>query len=569
MNRKAIAIGAVAAGLLALATFTSPFGASRAPLAPLDEPEAESRGRGPRAPVEAPAPGAPSKSGGSARVPSAGPPHEPVADGPAIHGVVVDGATGEPIAGATIDVGPASPDTGASIRARREPRVPIEAQDSGGRGRASSSPTGRFAAPWRVDATAHVIASAPGHLGEVRTAVTVDDDIRLSLRPGTAIRGRVRRAGGLPIEGATIRALTTPNEPTPSRPLESTARSADDGTFEVLGLPGVVARIVFEHPDYMPASAQATPGGPPIDVTMAAAFRAWFRVRAADGGSPLAPLVQWTRTNAAGRPIQVGAEDFDVAADASPSGPPTDALDAWGPVRVPTEPAGGAVRFVVAVPGRLAWASDEIAMPANGAERTIDLALERDPAAGSLSVRVVDPEGHHVALPSDDVIVHVRRTDGPSRTPRAIVRAGELAFDGLPAGSYDVFATHRRFGAASVATTVEGGREARVEVRLAAPASLRVTIHTDTKRRVQFQLLREGSAVPAFEDPPPKEMARSAAPGTSRVHFLAGPDGILLRGLAAGRYAVHVVSPDLAADDVGVEVTVGGTAEITAHATPR
>ncbi len=208
-------------------------------------------------------------------------------------------------------------------------------------------------------------------------------------------------------------------------------------------------------------------------------------------------------------------------------------------------------------------------MPAGGAERTIDVVLERDPAAGSLSVRVVDLEGHDLTPSADDTIVSVRRTDGPMRPPRGVSRDGTLAFDGLPAGRYEVFATDRRFGAATVTTTIEGGHESRAEVRLSPPASVVVRIHAGPRRRVQFQLFRTGTAVPAFEDPVPK-----AAPGvpvaeSSRVYFLAGSEGTRIRGLSAGRYVVHVVSADLAAPDTVVDVGTGGAAEVEIRTTAR
>lgn len=563
MNRTLVAtLGTIGVGVLAFALLSGPRGGDPRRVTPLDEPEAEPVGRGPRAPIEATAPAAPPGSGASASASPAGAGFEPVADGPAIAGVVVDAATGEGLPGAVVEVRPSRPE-GIRTEPTRRGATTSDARNSGLAAQTTTSPTGRFVVPWDEGAGADVRVRAPGHLDATRVGVTTDETLKIALRPGAAIRGRVHRRDGVGIEGATVRALTTTRDETRRETVESSARSGADGSFEVLGLPGQPARLVADHPEYMPGSAQATPGGPAADLALVAALRAWFRLRASDGGALATPVAQWTRTSTAGRPLEAGVTDLE------PSGDPG-ALDAWGPVRVPSEPADGTVRFVVSAPGRLPWTSDEVAMPAGGAERTLDVALERDPAAGSLAIRVLDPDGRELALPRADALVTVRRTDGPSRPGRPTAREGALVYDGLPAGTYDVFATDRRFGAATVGATIEGGREARVDIRLAAPAALRVTITTGSRRRVQFQLLRDGAPVPAFDDAPSPDPARAAgALDAGRLHFLAGPDGVVLRGLASGRYAVRIVSPDLAAADTEVEVATGGTTEVSVRASPR
>ena len=168
--------------------------------------------------------------------------------------------------------------------------------------------------------------------------------------------------------------------------------------------------------------------------------------------------------------------------------------------------------------------------------------------------------------------VALRRTDGPGRAPEPYVRDDGLVFEGLVAGTWRIVATERRFGATGLDARVDGGRETVADVTLEAGASLRVRSDPTLKRRVHFELLREGATVQAFVDETAKgDAAPKHVTGTNRslTNFFAGGDGIVLQGLSAGRYVVRVLSPDLLADDASIDLVAGKEGDVEIRARPR
>lgn len=574
MNRSIATFGllAVAAAVVWLA---EPF--TRAPThdVPGEEGDSSALSPGPVAPTPLDATtGMASEFGGSA-VGTSPLPDEPVVEGPAIAGVVLDASTGSPIDGARVEISPARPDALPAAGARRPGEsVGTQREDAGPAARSTTGPTGRFIVAWPSAEPADVRVSAPDHLEETRQGVRTDEPIRVSLRRGVSIRGHVRRSDGVPIEGARVRADTSPNEAGATTLLSSTAISDASGAFDVLGLTGVYSTVRVVHPEYMPGAARGMPGSP-IDVALVPALRIWLRVRSSDGGRCPAPTVQWNRTSSSGAALSAGVLDLSPVALAL-STDVSDAthapLDAIGPVKVPALPSDGTVRLTVRAPGRIAWTSDEIAMPAGGGERTVDAVLERDPEAGSLVVRLREPQGAPLTYRAGDVAVALRRTDGPGRAPEPYVRDDGLVFEGLVAGTWRIVATERRFGATGLDARVDGGRETVADVTLEAGASLRVRSDPTLKRRVHFELLREGATVQAFVDETAKgDAAPKHVTGTNRslTNFFAGGDGIVLQGLSAGRYVVRVLSPDLLADDASIDLVAGKEGDVEIRARPR
>lgn len=561
MNAKLVSLGTAVAIAVAIAAL-GPFSERRARVTPLDDVSAVSE------PARAPAPAArPDEAAASAsRLPGGSGPGDDASpsDIPSIRGLVVDAATGEPIADGSIVV--TLGDSAHASQGRLARRAPSEDAPvvAGIGARSVTTPTGRFSVPWPSFTPADLRVSAPGHLDETRAGVSPDGEVRIKLRPGIPIRGRVRRPDGVPIEGAIVRAESAPVvDPGRSGSVASSGRSDTAGAFEVLGLHQVVATISATHPDYMPGSVRATPDSATVDITLAHALRVWFRLRTSDRTPIAPPTVQWARTSAAGAPLSIGV--VDLATDRAPAST-IDALEPIGPVRVPASPGDGTVRFTIRAPGRLAWTSDEIAVPAAGGERTFDAILEPDPGVGSIVVRMKEPDGGSVAFVATEAVVTVHRRDGPAATPRPVERDGALVFDNLAAGTYEVFATERRFGAASVVVEVEGGRESPGDVTLATPAALRVRFDAGSERRVHFQLLRDGAVVPAFADPQGKGAPDAA---TDRTYFFAGRDGTTIRGLSAGRYVIRIVSPDLIASETATEVSPGTVTEVEISARSR
>ncbi len=532
----------------------------------LQDTESTNKATAPPAVIEAP-----STSVNSGTVPARVPTSDqPTDDGPALHGVVVDSATGHGIVGALIDASAAGAESGSASRPRRSVDAIGEPRISGPVRRTTSDSDGRFVIPWSADHRADLRIVAAGHLDEFRPSVSVDDALRIALRAGSPIRGRIHRGDGVGVEGARVRAdAATRDANERGVRVASTARTDAGGAFEVLGLPGVSSTIVVTHADYMPASVRSTPESGPLTVAMVPALKTWLRVRTLDDRPVAPPVVQWNRTSAARGPLGVGVVDLAIEGRESNADRPESARrpnEGFGPVKVPCVPADGVVQFTVRVVGCLPWTSDELPVPAGGGERTLDVTLERDPGVGSITVRLRDPDGGELSFKSGDAAIVVRRTDGPALAPHGIERDGAVVFDGLLAGTYEVTATERRFGAATTSVNVEGGRSIQSDVRLSSPASLRVRADAGPKRRIHFQLLRAGVAITAFEDPPPK---LTADPDKSLTRFFAGSDGTLLRGLGAGRLTVRVLSPDLVASDTDVELVAGSVVDVEIHAKPR
>jgi hypothetical protein len=118
---------------------------------------------------------------------------------------------------------------------------------------------------------------------------------------------------------------------------------------------------------------------------------------------------------------------------------------------------------------------------------------------------------------------------------------------------------------------LEAGQDVPADLVLPVASMLRVRVDATSKPRrrarfVQFQLLRDGAPVAAFEDPPADG---TPDPVRSRTHFFVGTDGGLLRGLAAGRYRVQVLSPNFVASAAEVDLAVGDTAELELREKPR
>ena len=567
--KRRIASLVLAAAAAVVFLVADPFGHREDPVRPLEEPKTSEVARAPLAPAPVGAPvarTAPETAGDAS-------PATPRSanDAPTLHGVVVDRDSGRPMPGASIEASAARFEPGTVARPRRPGGAPAEPRITGPVARSTSDAAGRFALAWSPDHPADLRISAGGHLDEMRSAASTDEDLKISLRLGIPMRGRVHRADGAGIDGATVRADSTPRDAGERAVrVASTTQSDGTGSFEVLGLPGVMSSIYATHPNYMPASIRVTPESGAADVTMVPAARTWFRLRSVDGRPLSAPTVQWTRTSETGSQLGVGVVDFaneaPEAAERTGAGPSDH--DAFGPVKVPGIPSDGVVRFTVRVVGYLPFTSEALEPPADGGERTIDATLERDPTLGSIAVRLRDPDGRDLPFPAGETSVTLRRLDTPAIIGRPTERGGAVVFEGLAAGTYQVAATNRRFGAATATAIVEGGREFASDLALPIASTLRVrvVIEKDSRRRVHFQLVRDGEPIAAFEDPPPG----GAAPMVrSPTHFFAGSEGTLLRGLSQGRYGVRVLSPDFIASAAEVDVSLGGTAEIELREKPR
>ena len=568
MKRRVASLLLVAAAAVGFLVANS-LGHRGDPVRPLEEPRTNEAAPAPPAPAPVGAPVAPTAPETADDASPATP--RSANDAPTLHGVVVDRDTGRPIPGASIDASAARLEPGTVARPRRPGGAPPEPRIAGPVVRSTSDAAGRFSLPWSPDHPADLRISAGGHLDEMRSSASTDEDLTISLRLGTPMRGRVHRADGVGIDGATVRNDSTPRDAGERAVrVASTAQSDGTGSFEVLGLPGVTSSIYVTHPNYMPASTRAVPENGPADVTMAPASRTWFRLQSVDGRPLSAPTVQWTRTSATGSQLGVGVVDFanevPEAAELTGAGPSDH--DAIGPVKVPGVPSDGVVRFTVRVVGYLPFVSEAMDLPAEGGERTIDATLERDPTLGSIAVRLRDPEGRDLPFRAGETSVTLRRLDGPALIGRPTQRSESVVFEGLVAGTYQVAATERRFGAATATAIVEGGRELTTDLALPVASTLRVrvVVANDSTRRVQFQLLRDGAPVAAFQDPTPRSASN---PFRILTQFFAGSEGALLRGLGQGRYAVLVLSPGFVASAAEIDLPLGGSAELELRETPQ
>ena len=237
--------------------------------------------------------------------------------------------------------------------------------------------------------------------------------------------------------------------------------------------------------------------------------------------------------------------------------------DVMGGVELPLDPAGTPISLRIAVPGFLPWTEELTSVDPEGEVRAVDVALERDPAAGTVAVSLERPDGSPMTSPADAVVVVERADGGPAPAHRRTIDpSGTLVVDGLPAGAYRVRVWLGDLGPADVEATVVAGTTVGARARATDEARLRVRVTGTGGRKALVRILSAGRAAQPriVEDPSGKaRLERVAVSGVASVVVVVGEEGVTFGGLPGGPHRVEVVSPDVAAAPVEVELKAGET----------
>jgi hypothetical protein len=196
----------------------------------------------------------------------------------------------------------------------------------------------------------------------------------------------------------------------------------------------------------------------------------------------------------------------------------------------------------------------------DGGEKTYAVLLRRDLSLGSLRLLLEDKDGKALSFLGEKAEASPWRRDRLSIPGGIIVRPGEtLEFPALPHGPYAILVRSPLHAPALVSVDVPAGRWVEQKVVVGPPAKVRVRFTAPEAVIVRFRLMQgkepafpytEGASVAQEDDDPVKDPV---------LH--AGAEGLVLTGLAAGRYSVEVLNPDLVAPPTALDLVAGETAE--------
>jgi len=417
----------------------------------------------------------------------------------------------------------------AAIEARGEMRSPggKPGDPDSGAVRTMSDGKGRFRLAGLAPGLYTLTASARGFGRAEKHSVATGRLVEMILLPGGTISGMVTDPRNKPVEGATVRAVSTLPAGRNSTPI---ARTDPQGVFALHGVAPGPYRAVVTHPDFAPAIAEG------ISVERDAETRADLALSSAayvvgrlvgPGEKPTRGWVAWRQS--AGEPVpeflgsELNTEAGDDGAFRLRVGPGSQGLEAGAP--------GLAARRL------------DVDVPAAG--ETVDLGDVALEAGIAIRGRVRDGAGH--AIERASVYTSSQETDQGFTAQTE--SDGSYVLAGLTPGLFSVSVTAAGMG--------------RAERKAEAGAS-----------GVDFVLQRGGTISGAVVDDLGKPLeafrvyarlpVRMGTMGGARGDSFGTPDGrFLLEDVAEGDYVVDVTAPDRATTTVsGVKVAAGGNADI-------
>ncbi len=447
-----------------------------------------------------------------------------LARGGLIEGVVKDGQTGAPLAGARVE---AAEEGGAA-------GLVVPWDPDSGRMRARTDAQGRFRLAGVGSRLQSVSAVARGYGRATRRSVRAGARADLLLFPGASIVGSVRGPSGEPVAGARIvvEALTGYSGMGMRTGLEASDAS---GRFEILGLAPGTYRLSVRHPDLAlgwtgPLSVERG-GETAAEVTL-------DRPRPIVGhvvdpsGRPLPARVSVAETDGQAVPTTVAQT---LATEAAPD----------GTFRLPSVPTGAHV-LQVSAPGFAIRRVEVEISPAARVGDAGEIVLE---TGLQISGRVLDRARQPVA--GAQVTTYMRLAGG-DRPPESRTEAdGTFVVGGLKPGTYEVFVRAPGYGPGR-ARPQAGGEP--VEIVLQAAGSVTGSVVDEGGRPVD--------AFRVSVTPVSSEM--DEGPGFPASDTVGGGDGrFTLADVAPGTYTLEVAAPDRAPALVsGVKVASGTPTDV-------
>ncbi|MBL9088304.1 MAG: hypothetical protein JNM10_14285 [Planctomycetia bacterium] len=461
-----------------------------------------------------------------------------------VSGIVVVAGSGAPLAGARLE-----------LDAARHPETLGSTEGSGPAGLAypNTDGTGNFRLALDAGAPTTMTIRHP----DARTGVlTIDGsalDLRVALDAGQRVRGRVVSRGGKALEGATVSVGVGP---------EATTVEVDrEGRFAVRVDGRAPGRLVVSHPTHVTRQVPlVNPSEDERTVELTPALVVWMRLRTSDRVRADRAHLWWTSAGRSGQEV--------LALDGPPTRPAPDDPATVGPVEVPLDAAGTAVALRLTVPGYLPWSEELAPARPDGEERVVEAILERDPQAGAVAISLEGPDGRPRAAPTDAIVAVERADGGPAPGfARSTDAAGAVVVDGLPAGAYRVRVWLADAGPADAEVEIVAGTTVGARARATDEARLRIRVTGTGGRKALVRILSAGRAAQPriVEDPTGKaRLERVAVSGVPSVVVVVGEEGVTFGGLPGGPHRVEVVSPDVAATPVELELKPGetGSAEV-------
>jgi hypothetical protein len=223
------------------------------------------------------------------------------------------------------------------------------------------------------------------------------------------------------------------------------------------------------------------------------------------------------------------------------------------------------VSLTVKSVGYSPWTFGPDPLPPDGGEKTYEVNLARDPSLGAIKLSLEDKQGAALSYVNEKAITVPGRRDRQPIPAGIILKPGDvLEMPALPAGPYVFLVLSPLHAPVVLPADVVAGQTTEVKAVVGPPAKVRVKFTAPERLIVQFHLrLGKDNAYP-FPETAPGEVATAEEKDRDPLEGVlhAGENGLLLTGLATGRYTVEVTSPELVAPPTPVDLTEGETKEI-------